>query len=131
MQTLSVLIELARELRQQQTDAEIFLWRLLRNRQILNTKFRRQHPIENYIADFYCDEHKLIIELDGCQHFTEEGVKKDGVRTARLNQLGIKVLRFSNQQVLTQTENVLREIALTLALSQRERGLDHPEFLGF
>jgi very-short-patch-repair endonuclease len=130
MHTLSVLIEFARELRQQQTDAEIFLWRLLRNRQLLNAKFRRQHPIENYIADFYCDEHKLIIELDGCQHFTEEGVKKDVVRTARLNQLGIKVLRFSNQQVLTQTENVLREIALTLtlALSQRERGLDSLNF---
>ncbi len=128
MQTLSVLIELARELRQQQTDAEIFLWRLLRNRQLLNAKFRRQHPIENYIADFYCDEHKLIVELDGGQHFTEEGIAKDVIRTQRLNDLGIKVLRFDNRQVLTQIESVLAEIALTLALSQRERGLGSPIF---
>ena len=128
MQTLPVLIELARELRQQQTDAEIFLWRLLRNRQLLNAKFRRQHPIENYIADFYCDEHKLIVELDGGQHFTEEGIAIDVIRTQRLNDLGIKVLRFDNRQVLTQIESVLAEIALTLALSQRERGLDSPIF---
>ncbi len=130
MQTLPVLIELARELRQQQTDAEIFLWRLLRNRQLLNAKFRRQHPIENYIADFYCDEHKLIVELDGGRHFTEEGIAKDVIRTQRLNDLGIKVLRFDNRQVLAQIESVLAEIAptLTLTLSQRERGLDSPNF---
>jgi very-short-patch-repair endonuclease len=128
MQALSVLIELARELRKQQTDAEILLWQLLRNRQLLDAKFRRQHPIESYIADFYCDQYQFIIELDGGQHFTEEGIAKDLIRTHRLNELGIKVLRFENQRVLTQTESVLREIALTLALSRRERGLDSPDF---
>jgi very-short-patch-repair endonuclease len=128
MQALSVLIELARELRKQQTDAEILLWQLLRNRQLLDAKFRRQHPIESYIADFYCDQYQFIIELDGGQHFTEEGIAKDLIRTHRLNELGIKVLRFENQRVLTQTESVLREIALTLALSWRERGLDSPDF---
>ncbi|MEY4587943.1 MAG: hypothetical protein RL497_19 [Pseudomonadota bacterium] len=104
------ILELAKQLRQNQTDAEKLVWYLLRNRQLANAKFRRQHPIEGYIADFYCHEHKLIIELDGGQHFTEEGIKKDAQRTARLNALGIQVLRFDNRQVFTQTEAVLQMI---------------------
>ncbi len=118
------LIELARKLRSDQTDAENLLWQLLRNRQLANAKFRRQHPIENYIADFYCHEHKLIIELDGSQHHTSVGKKQDAIRTKRLNELGIKVIRFDNRQVLVETEGVLELLqeALTPTLSQRERG---------
>jgi very-short-patch-repair endonuclease len=82
----------------------------LRNRQVANAKFRRQQPIEGYIADFYCHEHKLIIELDGSQHFTDDGIKKDAQRTARLNALGIEVLRFDNRQVLIEIEAVLQMI---------------------
>jgi very-short-patch-repair endonuclease len=104
------MIELAKQLRQNQTNAESFLWHLLRNRQVANAKFRRQQPIEGYIADFYCHEHKLIIELDGSQHFTDDGIKKDAQRTARLNALGIEVLRFDNRQVLTEIEAVLQMI---------------------
>ncbi len=104
------MIELAKQLRQAQTDAEKFMWQLLRNRQLANAKFRRQHPIEGYIADFYCHEYKLVIELDGCQHFTEIGMKKDAQRTARLNELGIHVLRFDNRQVLTETGAVLQMV---------------------
>jgi very-short-patch-repair endonuclease len=119
------MIELAKQLRQNQTDAELFLWHLLRNRQLINAKFRRQHPIEGYIADFYCHEHKLVIELDGSQHFTDDGMQKDFQRTIRLNEMGIDVMRFDNQQVLTEIEAVLQKIlerlALTPALSQRER----------
>ena len=104
------MIELAKKLRQSQTDAEKFMWQLLRNRQLANAKFRRQHPIEGFIADFYCHEHKLVIELDGSQHFTEIGMRKDAQRTMRLNELGIQVLRFDNRQVLTETGAVLQMV---------------------
>lgn len=104
------MIELARNLRQSQTNTEILIWQLLRNRQIANAKFRRQHPIEGYIADFYCHEHKLAIELDGSQHFSDAGLQKDAVRTQRLNELGITVLRFDNRQVFLETEGVLQAI---------------------
>lgn len=104
------LIKLARELRQTQTEAEKLLWQLLRNRQIANAKFRRQHPINHYIADFYCNEHKLVIELDGSQHHTDEGKQKDSIRTEQLNKLGIRVIRFDNRQILTETEAVLEVI---------------------
>jgi very-short-patch-repair endonuclease len=119
------MIELAKNLRRNQTDAETVVWNLLRNRQMENAKFRRQHPIEGYIADFYCEQYQLVIELDGGQHFTDAGIKKDVERTQRLNELGIHVLRFENRQVLTETETVLQMIyeALTPALSRGEREL--------
>ena len=104
------MIELARNLRQNQTNAETLIWQLVRNRQVANAKFRRQQPIEGYIADFYCHQYKLVIELDGSQHFTEDGIKQDALRTQRLNQLGITVLRFDNRQVLLETEAVLQVI---------------------
>ncbi len=117
------LIEFARNLRKNQTDAEKLIWQLLRNRQIANTKFRRQHPIGQYIADFYCHEHKLVIELDGSQHYSEQGLSRDQIRTNAIEKQGIKVLRFDNRQVLTETEAVIESIYFTLTqtLSQRER----------
>jgi len=116
-QTPPHMIELAKKLRKNQTDAETLIWKLLRNRQIANAKFRRQHPIEGYIADFYCHEHKLVIELDGGQHFTEEGMQKDVLRTQRFNELGISVLRFDNRQVLLETEAVLEEVYAVITAS--------------
>ena len=104
------LLTYARELRASQTDAEKLLWKLLRNRQIADTKFRRQHPLERYILDFYCHEKKLVIELDGSQHFEEKAKDYDQKRTEYLNQQGIKVLRFDNKQMLTETEAVLEMI---------------------
>ena len=104
------LIENARELRKNQTDAEALLWQLLRNRQIENAKFRRQHPIEPYILDFYCHDKKLAIELDGGQHNTDEGKEKDQKRTQFLASQGIRVLRFWNNDVLQSTEAVLEVI---------------------
>ena len=86
------------------------MWKLLRDRQVANAKFRRQHPIEGYIADFYCHEYKLIVELDGSQHLTEQGLLADALRTQRLNELGIRVRRFDNRQVLVETEAVLQVI---------------------
>ena len=99
------LIQLARNLRKNQTDVEKLMWLLIRNNQ-LGAKFRRQQPIGNYIADFYCPEKKLAIELDGGKH-TES---KDRSKTEFLNQAGITVLRFWNNEVLENTEGVLQTI---------------------
>jgi very-short-patch-repair endonuclease len=120
----------ARELRHEQTDAERVLWNVLRNRQVLNLKFRRQHPIGNYIADFCCIEKGLIIELDGSQHL--ERVAQDEERTKWLNSHGFHVLRFPNEDVLAGIEGVVEQIknhifnkdphpALRADLSLRER----------
>jgi methionyl-tRNA synthetase len=110
------LLDFARELRQDQTDAENKIWSLLRDRRLANAKFRRQHPIElngrKFILDFYCHELKLAIELDGGQH--QEKATPDEVRTAALETLGISVLRFWNSHVLAATETVLESIWNTI-----------------
>ncbi|OIR16066.1 ATP-dependent RNA helicase HrpB [mine drainage metagenome] len=126
------LLAHARALRKNATDAEQLLWNLLRDRQLVNFKFRRQHPLGSYILDFYCHEAKLAIELDGGQH--AEGVQRqhDEKRSAWLKEQGITVLRFWNNDVLTNTEGVLQSVFewlstegfLTPALSQRARELE-------
>ncbi len=98
----------ARELRREQTDAERKLWNVLRDRQLLNLKFRRQHPIGNYIADFCCLEKGLIIELDGSQHVEQAAYDAD--RTKWLNAQGFDVLRYPNDEVLRATEGVIEKI---------------------
>ena len=125
------LLENARELRKNQTDAETLLWSLLRGRQLNDCKFRRQHPVEPYILDFYCHENKLAIELDGGQHNTELTIHKDSKRTDYLQSQGITVLRFWNNDVLQNTESVLQQIysTLTPALSQKER--EYKDIPGF
>jgi len=97
-----------RELRKNVTDAEKLLWRILRNRGFHDAKFRRQHPKEGFILDFYCHEAKLCVELDGSQHKEDEQVKYDEERTKILfERRGIKVIRFWNSDVLNKTEEVL------------------------
>ncbi len=103
------LLDHARELRQNQTDAEQLLWALLR-RQSLGAKFRRQHPIDPYIVDFCCIEKKLIIELDGGQHAESAEHQYDVKRDAFLTSQGFHVLRFWNHELLTQTKDVLETI---------------------
>jgi very-short-patch-repair endonuclease len=98
----------ARELRREQTDAERRLWNVLRDRQVLNLKFRRQHPIGNYIADFCCLEKGLIIELDGSQHV--EQAAYDAERTKWLNSQGFQVLRFWNDDVLLGIDGIVERI---------------------
>lgn len=88
------------------TDAEFKLWYYLRARRLGGFKFRRQHPIPPYVADFYCDELKLVIELDGSQHDDES----DLTRTHALQRQGLFVLRFWDNQVLQETEAVLEAI---------------------
>ena len=96
----------ARQLRQSPPDAERALWQALRDRQIGGHKFRRQHPVGRYFADFACIEAMLIVELDGGQHFSPEGMAADARRTAELNQLGYHVLRFTDREVLVEREAV-------------------------
>ena len=103
--------DLARRLRRDQTDAEQELWRWIRGRQ-LGAKFRRQYSIGPYITDFFCLEQLLIVELDGGQH--AEQIARDERRSAYLAELGFRVLRFWNDQVLTDIEVVLEEIFTNL-----------------
>jgi len=110
----SGLLETARELRKKQTPAESLLWELLRNRKFMNLKFRRQHQIGEYVADFYCDEHKLVIELDGGVHANEKQTKEDNARDAYMKSISLKVLRFPNSDVLNNPESVLEQIASSL-----------------
>jgi lipoate-protein ligase B/very-short-patch-repair endonuclease len=102
------LKRLAREMRASETDAEDRLWYFLRNRQLNGAKFRRQHPIGRYILDFYCDEFKLAIELDGGQH--ADAVECDETRTRWLNERGIDVFRVWNNEVFTNLVGVLDTI---------------------
>ena len=102
----------ARSLRKNQTDVEQLVWKHLRNRQLHNYKFRRQFPIEPYVADFACLELKLIIELDGGQHAFR--INYDDQRSIFLEQLGFRVLRFWNNDVIENTEGVLEAIHLAI-----------------
>ncbi len=97
----------ARELRAEQTDAEQYLWQLLRDRRFGDHKFRRQHPVEPYVLDFYCHEQKLAIELDGGQHNEDAHARRDAVRDAFLTAQGIRVLRIWNSELFQRTEDVL------------------------
>jgi very-short-patch-repair endonuclease len=99
----------ARELRSSMTDAEQRLWRSIRGKEIFSCRFRRQHPIGKYIADFACVEKKLVIELDGGQH--QDQFAYDEHRTAFLQAQGWQVLRFWNNDVFENQNGVLASIA--------------------
>ena len=97
----------ARELRKNMTDAERALWSKLRRKQLNGLIFYRQRNIGNYIVDFYCPAAKLIVELDGGQHYSVEGRAKDVTRDQYLVNLGLNVLRFSDLDVLKNMDGVL------------------------
>jgi adenine-specific DNA-methyltransferase len=105
----------ARSLRGRTTDAERSLWRSLRNRQLGGAKFRRQHPIGGYVVDFYCQEAYLAVELDGGQHVASDMNRQDERRTAELMSKGIRLLRFWDNEVLTNERGVLQKIAEAIA----------------
>lgn len=102
----------ARLLRKNPTDAEKRLWSRLRGNQ-LGCKFRRQHPVGGYVADFACVEHRLIVEADGGQHAENPS---DAVRTQRLEALGWRVLRFWNNEILQNTDGVVAVIFQALEI---------------
>jgi len=101
--------DFAKALRREMTNAERKLWSKLRNQQ-LGVKFRRQEPLGRFIVDFFCKEAKLIVELDGGQHWEEQNVFKDAERTKELEGLGFRVVRFSDRDVMVNVEGVVGEI---------------------
>ena len=100
----------SRDLRNNMTDAEQMLWQRLRHKQILGLQFYRQKPILNFIVDFYCPTANLVIECDGGQHYTAEGLEADRVRDEVLAELGLIVLRFDNRQILNEIDGVVEVI---------------------
>jgi len=97
-------------LRKNTTDAERLVWSRIRGKQLKGYQFYRQKIIGDYIVDFYCPKARLVIELDGGQHYTGEGKEKDRIRDCYMTDNGLQVLRFSDRDVLTQTEGVLEKI---------------------
>ena len=104
------LKQISRTLRKNMTKEEIILWSRIRRKQIKEAQFYRQKPIGNFIADFYCPKAKLIIEIDGSQHYEKEGIEKDKIRDEYFESLGLKVLRFTNLDVLRNLNGVLERI---------------------
>ena len=105
------LKELARKLRNDSTKSEIKLWSYLKGKQFYDYQFTRQKPIDKYIVDFFCNKLQLAIELDGYFHQFEEIYENDKQKEKRLNELEIIVLRFQDDEVMNDIDNVLRSIA--------------------
>lgn len=103
----------ARRMRQAPTAAEELLWERLRGRRLGGFKFRRQHPIGRFVVDFFCPQAHLVVEVDGAIHMGRE--EEDSARTALLQSLNLRILRFKNEAVQRQTEQVLETIAQTLS----------------
>jgi very-short-patch-repair endonuclease len=102
---------LCRKLRQKPTAAEGLLWKQLRTKNLNGLKFRRQHPIGRYIADLYCPEARLAIELNGSVHSQKDQKEYDRIRTETIESLNIRVLRIKNEEVIRDVEKVLGKIA--------------------
>ncbi len=97
-------------LRKNLTPAEAYLWTQLKTLSDLNIKFRRQHSIKDYIVDFYCSKHKLIIEVDGNYHDEPEQMERDEIRDSRLASMGLTILRYENQYVFGELQHVMDDI---------------------
>ena len=97
-------------LRRSMTKAEAVLWKKLKDRKLFHTKFQRQHPINIFIVDFYCHQYRVVIEVDGDIHNDEIAKQYDSIRTDVLNNFGLKVIRFTNDQILYSLNSVLEKI---------------------
>ena len=115
-----MLFTLAQELRTRMTEAEEILWNAIKINE-WHLKFRRQHPISNYIADFYCHKVKLVIELDGGYHENKEVKIYDDKRENDIGEFGIKVLRFKNEEIINNIENVLRKMSDKISAIQEKK----------
>ncbi|MGB7786730.1 MAG: endonuclease domain-containing protein [Salinimicrobium sp.] len=115
-----VIHKQARELRKRETKAEKVLWNFISNHK-LSVKFRRQHPISQFIVDFYCHELKLVIEADGEIHQEKENVTYDQMRDKHLHDLGLTVFRFRNSEIMHQTEEVVNRIHKEVARIKRNK----------
>lgn len=109
--------EYAHNLRGNTTPAEELLWNHLSKNQLDEYRFKRQHPILNYIADFYCHRAKMIIEVDGEVHEQEERIARDRLRTAKMEAIGCRVIRFINREVMYLTEYVISCIRKELSMA--------------
>jgi very-short-patch-repair endonuclease len=119
-------VDRARLLRKKATEPERILWRHLGNRNFAGYKFRRQHPFDNYILDFYCPSAKLAIELDGGGHNYRAGQTRDRTRSQFLARHGVIVLRFWNHQVRQELDSVVRAIWLALEERRKSNPSLHP-----
>jgi very-short-patch-repair endonuclease len=120
------LVDAARKLRASMTEAERVLWRCLRNKRVGGVRFYRQRPIGEYIVDFYAAAPRLVIEVDGGQHFEEACTASDLARDAVLGARGLKVLRFSNLDVLRETAGVVEAIRVETESRLNRRVDGHP-----
>ncbi len=115
-------VKRARQLRRNQTRAEDIFWREVRNRNFLSLKFRRQVPIDKYIADFVCEQEKLIIELDGDQHAQNEAYDEE--RTRVLEKHGYRVVRFWNGELYEDLDSIFEELTHMVGDARAERKCD-------
>ncbi|RWM35342.1 endonuclease domain-containing protein [Mesorhizobium sp.] len=113
----------AKSMRRVMTDAELKLWNELRAHRLMGMSFRRQVPIRPYIVDFACSVHRLIVEVDGSQHANAEHSRRDDVRSAYLSDSGWTILRFWNDDVIRDIDNVCQHIVIAAGLA----GADVPE----
>jgi cyclase len=116
-----ILFDFAKQLRDRPTEAEDFLWKQLSNKKILGFRFKRQHPILYFIADFYCHQAKLVVEVDGGYHQVPAQYEYDCNRDSELEELGIKIIRFRNEQVLFDIDATLQKIEEELKQRINER----------
>lgn len=117
----------SRKLRSSMTDAERALWVKLRGKQLLGLQFYRQKTLGNYIVDFYCAAARLVIEVDGSQHYQPDGATQDALRDCYLKSLGLEVLRFSNLEVLQNMEGVLAVISQELETASNQNKTKSPQ----
>jgi very-short-patch-repair endonuclease len=120
------LMKIAGDLRKSMTPAEKVLWGKLRNRQVKGYRFRRQHPLNDFIVDFFCYDAMLVVEVDGSVHGDDYQNERDIQRTRILNRLGIKEIRFKNNEVLNQTEQIIKQIENQLDNKPRNAFLSAP-----
>jgi very-short-patch-repair endonuclease len=112
------IFKFAAQLRQSMTGSELILWDKLKQNKLNGYRFKAQHPIKLFIADFYCHKAKLVIEIDGEIHNIKENKEYDANRSYELEQLGLTVIRFTNSEVFNKTNWVLEQIALHLPTKQ-------------
>ncbi len=108
------LLKLAGDLRKSMTPAEKVLWERLRNRQVKGYRFRRQHPVKDFIVDFFCYDAMLVVEVDGSVHDELSQKERDEQHRMIFNRLGIMEIRFTNEEVIDQTDQVLKRIESAL-----------------
>ena len=108
------IFERAQQLRKVMTEAEEKLWKRLRNRKFEGLKFRRQHPVSRFIVDFYCHEKRLVVEVDGSIHDLQEVKERDEGREEELKNLGLNVIRFTNEEIEYDIDNVLNSLKMNV-----------------